>query len=230
MQAADELVSRQMRRRELERYLQEHDPREEPASQAPGSVITISRERGSGGTAVGKMVAETLGWDFYDRELINHVADHMGAPVEHIESHDERSPGFLQNLLLQLLEGRRPTETQYLRALIRILRSIRARGRAVIMGRGAHLVLPDALRVRIVAPTQIRIERLAAEENLTLAEARQQLLAADRDRAQFVSAYFGVDPADPCYFDLTINTAGVSLSQAAHLIVCALRDRQESAE
>jgi len=229
MSAADELISRQMRRSDVLRHLQEHYPRDKPASGGPGMVITISRERGSGGTAVGKKVAEILGWDFYDRELINHVAEHMGAPPQVIESHDERSHGFLHNLLLQLLEGHRPTETQYLRALIRILRSIRRRGRAVVMGRGAHLVLPDALRVRIVAPTEVRIERLAAQENLPLAEARRQLLTADRDRAQFVSAHFGVDPADPYYFDLTINTAAVSVEQAAHLIVCALRDRQGTA-
>jgi cytidylate kinase len=219
-----------MRRWELDQRLQERFARDEAAAGGRREVITISRERGSGGTLIGMMVAKQLDWEFYDRELINSVAEQIGTEPEVVAAHDERAPNFMQNLLLQLLEGQRPTETQYLRSLVRILRSIRARGHAVIMGRGAHLVLPDALRARIVAPMDIRLERIAELEDMPLAEARKEILSADRDRQQFVKGHFGVDAGDPYYYDLILNTATMSLEHAAHLVIAAAEARREGTE
>ena len=228
MPLSDQLTSRQMRRWELDQRLQERFDRDAAAALVRRDVVTISRERGSGGTLIGMMVAKQLDWEFYDHELINRVAQQIGTEPEAIEEHDERASGFMHNLLFQLLEGRRATEIQYLRSLVRILRTIRARGEAVIMGRGAHLVLPDALRVRIVAPLETRIERIADLEDLTLAEARKEILSADRDRGDFVRVHFGVDAADPYYYDLIINTATTSLEHAAGLVLCALETRRLS--
>lgn len=225
MPLSDQLIARQMRRWELDQRLHNRFAQDEEQAHVRRDVITISRERGSGGTIIGMMVAKELDWDFYDRELINSVAQQIGTEPEAVQAHDERAPNFMHNLPFQLLEGKRPTETQYLRSLVRILRSIRTRGRAVIMGRGAHLVLPDALRVRIVAPVEVRIERIADLEDMSLAEARKEVLSADHDRQQFIRAHFGVDALDPCYYDLTLNTAATSLEHAARVILCALATR-----
>lgn len=227
---AERLLSRQLRRSELVERLRESAGLQETGALAPREVITISRQRGSGGTLIGKQIAERLGWDFYDRELIDSVAEHIGTEPESLESHDERPPNLVHELVRQLLEGNRPTETQYLRSLVRILRLIRARGHAVIMGRGAHLVLPDALRVRIVAPLEVRIERLAEAEDLPLAEARRVVLASDRDRGQFIQAHFGVDGADPCYYDLVLNTAALSQEQVVRVVLCAVEARKRGTE
>ena len=226
MRATGNLISRQMRRWELDRNLEERFERDEAAAKVRSNVITISRERGSGGTLVGMMVAKELDWEFYDRALINQVAEQMGLDPAHLIAHDERSPSFMQNVMLQLLEGKRPTSGQYVRTLIRILRKIRTRGNAVIMGRGAHLVLPDALRVRVVAPLEVRLERVAELEDMPLADARKQVLSDDRERAEFVHAHFGVDPTDPYFYDLILNTGAMNLEHAAHLVICALRNRQ----
>jgi cytidylate kinase len=230
MAQADRLISRQVRRWEVDQRLREPFARDEAAAHGRGDVVTISRERGSGGTLIGRMVAEQRNWDFYDRELIDSVAEHMGTEPEAVEAHDERAPNLMHELLRQLLEGNRPTEAQYLRSLVRILRVIRARGHAVIMGRGAHLVLPDALRVRIVAPVDIRVERLAELEDISLAEARREVLSSDRDRDQFIRGHFGVGAGDPYYYDLILNTATMSLEHAAHLVICAAEARGAAAE
>ena len=113
---------------------------------------------------------------------------------------------------------------------MQVLRAIRARGRAVIMGRGAHLVLPDALRVRLVAPLDLRVERVAELEDRPVAEAHREVLSVDRQRAQFVRGHFGMDPHDPDFYDLVVNTGGMSLDHAAHLVICALRNRQQAAQ
>ncbi len=227
---ADRLISRQLRRSEVGERLRESAGLEREGARASSEVVTISRQHGSGGTVIGRRIAERLGWDFYDRELIDSVAEHIGAEPETVETHDERPPNLVHDLVRQLLEGKRPTETQYLRSLVRILRLIRGRGQAVIMGRGAHLVLPDALRVRIVAPLEVRIERVAEAKDLPLAEARRVVLASDRDREQFIRAHFGVDGADPCYYDLVLNTAALSGEQVVQVVLCAVEARSRGAE
>ncbi|HEY3397258.1 MAG TPA: cytidylate kinase-like family protein [Armatimonadota bacterium] len=228
MNMPDQLISRQMRRWELDQRLQERFARDEQAAQVRRNIVTISRERGSGGTLVGMMVAKELDWDFYDRELINDVAQHMGVDPANIAAHDERAPSFVQNVMLQLLEGKTPTKTQYLRSLVRIVRSIRSRGNAVIIGRAAHLIAPDALRIRVVAPVQMRVERVAELEDMSLAQAEREVLTADREREQFIRSYFGVDSADPVQYDLIINTAATNLEHAAHLVICALESRRQA--
>ena len=100
MRLPEELVTRQMRRWELDRVLRERFERDETAAHLRRDIITISRERGSGGTLVGKLVAKELDWEFYDRELIHQIAEHLGTDPQHLEVHDERAPHFMQDLLL----------------------------------------------------------------------------------------------------------------------------------
>lgn len=227
MPTSDELVARQMRRWELDRRLSERFERDEAAAATRHDIITVSRERGSGGTLIGMMVAKTLDWEFWDREVINSMAAQLGLDPKALEAHDERPPNFLQNMMLQLLEGNRPTAGQYLRALVRVLRQIRARGNAVVMGRAGHLIIPDALRIRVVAPMDVRIERVAELEDMPLAEARHAVLSADRERQEFIRAHFGTDPCDPTQFDLTINTGAMNLEHAAQLVIYALHTRRD---
>ena len=226
MPTSDELVARQIRRWELDRRLSERFERDESAAAVRHDIIAVSRERGSGGTLIGMMVAKTLDWEFWDRELIDSMAAQMGLDPKQLEAHDEHPPNFLQNMMLQLLEGKSPTAGQYLRALVRILRQTRSRGNAVIMGRAGHLIVPDALRIRIVAPLDVRIERVAELEDVPLADARHEVLSADRERGEFVRAHFGVDPRDPTQFDLVINTGAMNLEHAAQLVIYALHSRQ----
>ena len=56
-------------------------------------IITISREFGSGGRTIGRMVAERLGIPFYDKELVDQIAVESGFAPKFIEEHGEHSPG-----------------------------------------------------------------------------------------------------------------------------------------
>lgn len=228
MSSSDDLVTRQVRRWELARRLRERFARDAQEAHGRQDLLTVSRERGSGGTLIGLMVAKELDWEFYDRKLIDQIAEQISAHPRDIEAHDEQAPRSIHNFILNLLERGRPTETQYLRGLVRTLRRLRRQGNAVVMGRGANLVIPDALSIRVVAPLEKRIERIAELEDLPLDEARQVVMKADRERRQFVRAYFKADAADPLLYDLTINTSATNLEHAAALVITALRNRQET--
>lgn len=68
-------------------------------------IITIGREFGSGGRSIGKAVAEALGWDYYDRELVRHVAEETGFAEQYIEETGEFAPSK-SRLAYALLSGR----------------------------------------------------------------------------------------------------------------------------
>lgn len=227
MSLSNHLVSRQVRRWELAQRLRERFTRDEQEAHGRRDIITISRQRGSGGTIIGKMVAKQLDWHFYDRELIDQVAKHMNTDPREIEAHDEQAPRSVQTFILQLLEKGHPSETQYLRGLLEVLRQIRTSGNAVIMGRGANLVIPHALCIRVVAPLEKRLKRIADLDQMTPVQARREVLTVDRERTQFVRAYFKADSTDPCLYDLVINTAATNLEHAADLVITALRNRQQ---
>ena len=65
------------------------------------NIITIGREYGSGGRTIGKKVAELLGYDYYDRELIDEAAKESGLSAEFIEKTEQSLTGsFLYNLAM----------------------------------------------------------------------------------------------------------------------------------
>ena len=64
-------------------------------------IITISREFGSGGRTIGKMVADQLGFDFYDKELIEKIAEETGFSKKFIEEYGEHAPGMQRRIILQ---------------------------------------------------------------------------------------------------------------------------------
>src|SRR2546422_11326762 len=61
-------------------------------------IITITRQYGSGGSAVAKRAADALGWTLIDNEFVEEVARRAGLPAEEVAQHEERAPGLLERL------------------------------------------------------------------------------------------------------------------------------------
>ncbi|MCD6350539.1 MAG: cytidylate kinase-like family protein, partial [Armatimonadetes bacterium] len=193
------LEARSFARWHVDRQLAERfwrDARERPAM---GDVITVSRQMGSGGTTVAMMVAKELDFKLYDREIIEHIADRLRAELHQIEPLDEATTGAVQGIIHGVLEHL-PSSATYKRILTEVLRSIAEQGQVIIVGRGAGLVLPHSLRVRIVAPFEVRVARVAELEDLTPRQARDLVARTDRQRQAFGRAHFRVDLSDPTLY------------------------------
>lgn len=223
MSTIQKLLERAARRWEVDQRLIKMMAEDEEKHPQAAPVIAISRQIGSGGASIGRLIANQLGFLYYDRALIEEVAAQTGALPEHLQELEERRYDALSNILLSFLDRRRIQDTVYLRSLLRVLRRIGEKGRAVIIGRGAGCVLPQALRVRFVAPLETRVERLAHIRNISHEEARRAILEADYAQQRFLRHYFGCDPNDPLLYDLIINTANISLEHAAELVILRLR-------
>jgi cytidylate kinase len=198
---------------------------EHPVAEPSRPVITISRQAGTDGAELARAVAEALGFQLWDQELVQRVAERTGAPETLLRSVDERARGAIEDLLAGILMGDASTQGEYLTQLMRVIHTLAHHGSAVIVGRGAQFVLPPerALRVRVVAPFEDRLRRLASSSGISEAAAQSELEKIDRERLHFVRRHYKRDASDPSAYDLVVNVGTMSASAAVAVIVGAYR-------
>jgi cytidylate kinase len=223
MNVQQNLLDKAARRWEIDRELARAMQQDGAVRRVGGPVITISRELGSGGASIGKMLANQLDLRYYDRDLIEEIAAATGSDAAHIKLHETTNRSGFGSMLLGFVDRRHVQDTVYLRSLLKVLRAIAKQGRVVIIGRGAGCVLPEALRIRFIAPLEMRVERMAKVRGLNPDEARQLVLDTDYRQRRFLQDFFGCDPDGVQLYDLVINTANLSLEHAAELVTTRLR-------
>lgn len=201
-----------------------------PERYAPA--VTFSRLPGAGGDEVGRLVAERLDYGFFGREIVEHVAEELHVGHWVVQGLDEQVRGGIERSLWDLFGQQSFSEDTYLRAVTRTIVTLGRRGGVVIVGRGAPFILPadQALRVLLVAPRPMRVERYAKVLGIAPDEADAELARAEQRRETFALRQFGVRQTDPVLYNLVVNTGELSLPDAADLVVHALRLRFPDAE
>jgi cytidylate kinase len=188
------------------------------------SIVTLSREPGSGGRIIAGRLAEKLSIDIFHQEVIHQIAESADVSATVLETLDERGLNTLEHWISSLVHERHLWPDRYMQHLMKVIGTIGSHGRAVIVGRGANFILPPEKRfaVRIVAPQAWRIENVSKEFDISLEEARRRVLRTDSDRRAFIRKYFNADIADPTNYDLVINTNTLKLDDAVNVISAAL--------
>jgi hypothetical protein len=192
----------------------------------PPRVITVSRSLGSGGRSVTEILARSLKWPLWDREILDVMASRSSLHYQArmFESLDETTQGGIDSALYSMLGGIHKDVYFYLlpRAILTI-----AQNDAVILGRGAHLLLPNALKVMLTASLATRIRRVAAREGLDEERALARVKASDRERQAFLReladrlSYADAGRRVRTECDLIIDTDAFSLQQAASMVLHA---------
>ena len=193
----------------------------------PWPVITISRQFGSRGAALGKRIAELSGFSFWDRELVQRIAGRSGAAEALMGALDERGRSRIEEILESAtMPGESPSQ-RYFRQLKQVVHTIDRHGAAVIVGRGADSIVDQdrALRVRVICPLELRIGRVVQREGVSERNAKALIGERDRDRAYFVKQRFGQDITDVNNWDLLINTAVFEAGAAAEIVLAAYEQR-----
>ena len=152
------------------------------------NVITVSREYGAGGSEVGRRLAEALGWELLDRELLHQAAAVEHVPDADLECLDEKAIRMADRFRLH------PPHQHYLHGLTEAVRQAAARGNVILVGRGCRQLLadtPGCLHLRLVAPRDWRMQRMAREEGWTLERVLARCLEVDRARERFTRYFFG---------------------------------------
>ncbi len=184
------------------------------------NIITITREYGAGGGEVARRLAEALGWELLDRELLHQAAEVEHVPDAELERLDEKAITMADRFRLH------PPHQKYLHGLKRAAEGAAARGSVILVGRGARHLLgerPDAFHVRLVAPKPWRARRMAQLEGWSFEEAVARVTETDRIRGLFTSYFFGEKANQPAQYDLVFNTERVPLDDVAAVAMAIVR-------
>lgn len=194
-------------------------------------IITITRQYGSGGHDIGKSLAENLGIPFYDKELISLIAKQSGVAPEVFEHADEKAANsLLYSLSVGLYNygngfsnsmGDLPINDKLYILQHRIIKEKAENEYFVIVGRCADYILkdnPDVVKVFIYADLESRIKRAVERQDIEPARAKQAVVKADKNRANYYSFYSGQKWGQVDNYDLCINSTNLSTDQAVRLI------------
>lgn len=187
-------------------------------------VITFSVSPGSGGHIIARQVAEALKFDFFDRDIVNMIAEQSQISDRVILSIEKERFSGIQDFISSLVNDRYLYPGIYLEHLMNVIGVIAEHGRAVIVGRGANFIIPPAerLSVRVVAPLELRVQNIAQVYGVPNETARRRVLHRESRRAAFVKQSFHTDVADPENYDLVINTAKSDNDTAVGAIMGAI--------
>lgn len=188
-------------------------------------VVTISRNFGSLGKKVGKLLAETLEVRCCDRYILQEVARRADTNEELVKILDEHISHIDKHWWSSLITKNTFSYEDYYKHLVKTVFSISLRG-GVIIGRGANLILgPErAFRVRIVGTPQKCAERVAERENISMEEALQQVHDVDQERAEYIRKLYDTDIDDPLAYDLVLNSDRYDKVQMVALILVAMQE------
>jgi cytidylate kinase len=177
-------------------------------------------------------VGTRLGWKVYDHEILEAIAQRMEIPVDDVRAFDELAPSVVQDWILPLREEHYAPQEAYLDHLAKLVAAIGRAGESVIVGRGAGFLLPrDAtLLVRVIAPLKARAARLAERMGVSVRTARRAARDLDRRRIHFDRTLHRVNPTDPHFYDLVLDSNSLGLAIAAELIVRAIEAGRPATE
>ena len=192
----------------------ENEAKEQTAGTYGKNVIAIGRQFGSGGHDIGKALAEKLGYDFYDAEIIQMTAGTTGYTPEFIKKNEEiMTNSLLYDLVNQMyLNIDRQDEApkdKIFEAECQVVRDLAKKGNCVIVGRCADYVLRNSgncLKVFFSAPLGSRIRRVAQRQNITEGEAKATVQKNEKLRADNYRYYTRRMWGAAGNFDLSLNT------------------------
>lgn len=181
------------------------------------AIITVSRELGSHGSEVAKLLAERTNSLFLDKKTVEEALEHYGIGKDLFDRYDERKP---------VLWGRVSFDSErYLHFLTTALAKYAQTGNCVMLGRGGYCVLrgvPAALHIKVIAPESRRVQRVRRRFKCDERSAERIIAQSDRDRAGFHKFFYhsGWDNDDS--YDMILNTGKLSVPSAVDIVLHAL--------
>jgi hypothetical protein len=187
--------------------------------------LTITGEVGALGNRVGAVVAQQFGFQVYDREVIHLIVEQENIAEYLCDDSEARELRELQVMFEAIASECGIPKGDYCGRLNQLLRIIGRQGSSVVLGRGGNILMGMelAVRVRVIAPRNLRIQRNAQRYRISMNEAESLTDQEDMRRTKWVSQMLQEDTNDPAGYDLVVSTGLFSVDQAAAMIVMAYR-------
>lgn len=196
-------------------------------------IITISREYGAGGRTVGRMIAERLGIPFYDKVLVQQVAQESGFAAKYIEEHGEHAPSgsrfsyaFAPQGVPGVMNGLSASDYLW-NVQCDVILQLADNGPCVIVGRNADYILKDrndVLHVYLHADIPFRASRIVQIYGASDRNPESVLAERDKRRRLNYQHYTGRNWGVAQNYDLCLNTGTLGLEQCADIIIHAVQN------
>ena len=189
-------------------------------------VITISREFGSGGREIGKILAEQFGFHYYDSELIRLAAEKSGYTPEYVEQNEQA----LKNPVLHdffawyagpLEQKDLPKVDQLFQKESALIHELSQKNPCIIVGRLANYILkdlPTAYHVFISADATAETARVSARDNISPEAATAKIKKANHERAVHCKHFTKTDWGNVKNYDLCIKSDDFGVAETAQII------------
>ena len=191
-------------------------------------IITISREFGSGGRSVGRLVAEKLGIPFYDKELVDQVALESGFAPKFVEEHGEHAPGkslfsyaFAPQGVPGIMNGMSTADFLW-NIQCSVILQLAEKGPCVIVGRNADYILKDrddVLHAYIHADKAFRADRIVRLYGESEKSPEARLAEKDKRRHVNYQHYTGRVWGTAQNYDICLNSGSIGVEECAQIIV-----------
>ena len=190
-------------------------------------IITIGREYGSGGHAIGEMLAEKLGIGFYDAEIIQHLSEKKGIKKETLSKYDEKPSPVLMNRSVRGYST--SLEEAVAEMQFKMIRKIAASGESfVLIGRCGETVLSKydcLIRLFVLGDMDSRITRIMKRKRVSRKEAQKLIKTTDKRRKAYHNYYSDGKWGDSRTYDLTINSSRLGVEGTAEFLEEYIRRR-----
>ena len=193
-------------------------------------VITIARQFGSLGRPIAKLMAEKLGIEYYDRDIVEQAAQKLNLPVSKIDELEESAKKSTKNSYTRMMY---PLGTQssvmqdkVFEAQQNIMKFLIERESCIIVGRCSEFTLSDAenaVHIYIYAPYEARIKNCIEELNLDETEAKKMIKSVDEARDSYHMHYAGFLPSDPRFKNIMIDSSLLGVEETADFLVDAIK-------
>lgn len=192
-------------------------------------IVTISRQFGSGGRVVGKRLAEELGVPYYDKNILDDVAEEKGFCKELIEEDEKKARNsFFYSMANAFGSAGYGSENlsineQFFMAQFEYISKIGESGEGgVIVGRCADYVLRDnksASNIFLYAEEEFRLERAIESYGVAVEDAPKMLVDVDKIRANYYRYHTGKKWGEPTNYHLAINSGYLEIEDIVKLIL-----------
>lgn len=196
-------------------------------------IVAISRQYGSGGASVAKLLGRELGIPVYERQLIEMAAEKAGLSPGYIDSLEETSSrSFLFNLVSTHSPGSIvpqydiPVSFSAYAAQAAVIRELAGRGSCIIVGRCAGYILrddPDCVKIFLRADDDARVTRVMERYGLGRKDAEKRLKKMDKGRSNYYRSFTGEEWGDVYAHDLCLNTSFTGVEGAADTLIAFLK-------
>lgn len=192
-------------------------------------VITVSREYGSGGRYVGRLIADKLGIKLYDKDFVEKLAETTGLATEYIENHEQKR-NILSNLNNGYYSGLNNADELFIKES-ELIKQVASEESCVIIGRCADFILkdqPNVVKVFIYSNMENKIKRVTEIYGFDKNKAQREIKRIDKLRANHYKYYTEKEWNNPSNYDICINSDGIGVEKATDLI-CEMVTEKEKA-